>query len=107
MMSSEPSLLRPVHRLAAPERSNCIVWARWRFLTRGGYYAVRRSFFSPFIVHAFWSRNMKIWWGWQALSSVREGHWWEALWFRGHVVMGDADAIAKHAAVVAARASHG
>lgn len=72
--------------LAGPVRCNCLVWALARLWRRGGYLAVRRSRFSPVVPHVLWSRDLKTWWSY---TEPGARHWWDALWFRGRVVMGD------------------
>lgn len=82
-----------------PARCNCLVWAYRRYYCRlpkvrggrrrGGYIAKRRSFFSSAVRHVFWSRDLRRWWQYSALSEVPRGHWWAVLWFEGHLVLGD------------------
>jgi hypothetical protein len=95
---------RRIDGLKAPLRANCLVWGLVRLWTHGGYLAMRKSFFSPAVAHVMWSRDMITWWGYSALSGAPKGWWFMAVWFRGHVVMGDGDAVAEHARVLRARA---
>jgi hypothetical protein len=88
--------MKIVHRLSAPKWCNCRVWAYYRWKTRGGYICYRRSFYSPRVNHAFWSRDMITWWGYTARDETPTGPWWRACWFQGHVVMGDAYAISRY-----------
>lgn len=86
------------HRINAPKRCNCIVWAGRRFIAHGGYLAFRKSFLYPFIPHVFWSRNMKVWWGYSILPEEKQVKW---IWFRGHLVVGDFDAVHAHMLMIA------
>lgn len=70
-----------------PKRSNCLVWAGWRFWTRGGYIVARRSRFSAVIPHFLWSRDLRTFWSYSPIKPRRPA--WDCLWFRGWVKRGD------------------
>lgn len=72
--------------MRSPPRSNCLVWAFWRFWTRGGYVVMRRSETSPLVPHFLWSRHLKHFWSYSPIRRHRVP--WNALWFRGRVRRG-------------------
>jgi hypothetical protein len=70
---------------------------------------MRWSFFGNLIMHAFWSRDQKTWWAycplaehvnWYWYDLLRLWRWPKILWFKGHIVLGDADAVAEHARIM-------
>lgn len=88
--------MKHLYHFNAPKRCDCIVWAMHRFFKRGGYVCFRRSLFSRWVIHVFWSRDQKVWWGYTTEDGPATGPWWQAVWFKGHIVMGDARAIERH-----------
>jgi hypothetical protein len=67
-------------------RCNCLVWALWQWLTKGGYCGWRWSHYGP-VWHFVWSPDLKTWWG---FVPVKPKHGWWVLfvmwWFLGTVV---------------------
>jgi hypothetical protein len=57
--------MRPVpYRLNAPRRSNCLIWAVHRRVTRGGHLTVRRSVGTVIpCPHVLWYRHPQWQWG--------------------------------------------
>src|ERR1700682_1412194 len=89
-MRITPSSQRRIAALKSPKRSNCICWVIFLVRKRGGYLSGRQSIHNPLIFHTFWSRDQKTWWSYAPINPKRG---WrvmiDALWFRGHVVIGD------------------
>ena len=71
--------------LWTPHRANCLLWAIWMQLSRGGYVCWRKSWYGWW-PHAVWSLDGKTWWEYLPLHFAGQLRWWQALWlvlFRG------------------------
>ena len=68
-----------------PRYANCLIWATWMQLSRGGYVCWRQSWYGWW-PHAVWSLDGKTWWEYLPLHFAGQLRWWQALWlvlFRG------------------------
>lgn len=61
--------------------SNCLIWACYRWWTKGGYIAARRSRHFALIPHFMWSRNMRFWWGYVPKHPKR------GMWCLSHAIL--------------------
>lgn len=71
------------------KRSNCFVFAAWLWITRGGYFAVRKS---RHIAgwHWLWSPDLKRWLHYEPLDvKGLPGDCWRKLLYRGRIKRGD------------------
>lgn len=68
-----------------PPYANCLIWALWMQLSRGGWVCWRKSRYGWW-PHAIWSIDRKVWWEYLPLNFSGRLKWWQVLWivlFRG------------------------
>ena len=68
-----------------PRFANCLIWATWMQLSRGGYVCCRQSWYGWW-PHALWSADSLVWWEYVPLNFSGRLRWWQVPWlvlFRG------------------------
>ncbi len=62
--------------LWTPRRANCLIWALWMQLSRGGYVCWRQSLYGWW-PHATWSADARVWWEYIPLHFSGHLKWWQ------------------------------
>jgi hypothetical protein len=71
------------------KKSNCFFFAFWKFLTQGGYWAVRKSR-HIWGWHWLWSPDLITWYHYSPLKPKKlPCALWDKFWYKGEIKVGD------------------